>query len=389
MPPSEASREAFRARQARFSAWLAEAGIFACVLDDFESQRSSSVRWLCGHPTDAILFVFARGETVLVPWDLNLANEMSTVGRVIPYTDFKRSFREAVVSVLSEAGAGKREAGGQRKVEFGSRTTLLRSRELAEDLPNTEIVIRSEGADAFLGSARAVKDGQELAALEKACSITDALVAKVEDLVRSDAAQDGLNEIGMALLLQREALSLGAEGMGFDTLAAGPARSWGIHPFPSSGNGPFGGPGLSILDFGVKVDGYTSDVTLTVARGKLSAEQERMIGLVERAYAAALAALKPGASPRDPARAADEVFSSAAARMPHALGHGIGLDAHERPLLHIQSSGSDPAFVPGMVFTLEPGLYNPEHGGVRWENDVLMTENGPRVLTNARIIRLE
>lgn len=338
---------------------------------------------------DAILFVFAAGETVLVPWDLNLANEMSAVSRIIPYTDFKRSFREAVVSVLSDAGAGKREAGAQRKVEFGNRTTLLRSRELAEDLPSTEILIRSEGADSFLGAARAVKDGQELAALEKACSITDALAAKAEELVGSGRASDALNEIGMAQLLQREAISLGAEGMGFDTLAAGPARSWGIHPFPSCGSGPFGGPGLSILDFGVKVDGYTSDATITFAVGTLSAEQERMIGLVEKAYAAALAKLAPGASPRDPARAADEVFSSAGARMPHALGHGIGLDAHERPLLHVQSSAADPALVPGMVFTLEPGLYRPEHGGVRWENDVLMTENGPRVLTNAKIIRLK
>ncbi len=138
----------------------------------------------------------------------------------------------------------------------------------------------------------------------------------------------------------------------------------------------------------MKVDGYTSDVTVTFARGKLSDEQERMIGLVERAYAAALQSVKPGVSPREPAVKAEEVFSAGGLRMPHALGHGIGLDAHERPLLHVQGGGSDAELAPGMVFTIEPGLYHPEHGGVRWENDVLMTETGPEALTNAKIIRL-
>ncbi|HVO38349.1 MAG TPA: Xaa-Pro peptidase family protein [Spirochaetia bacterium] len=384
MPPSDAAAAAIRARQARFAAWLAESGVSACVLDDFESQRSSSVRWLSGHPMDALLFVFAGGSTVLVPWDLNMARERSTVDRIIPYTDFKRSFREAVITVLRDNAAGD---GGQRRVEFGSRTTYLRHRELLEDLPGMEIVIRAEGCDGWLGSARAIKDELEMAALKKAATITDAISRMVESLLGSSSA-GGLSEIDLAQLLEREALSRGAEGMGFDTLAAGPTRSWGIHPYPSASAGPFGGAGLSILDFGVKVEGYTSDVTLTVARGKLSAEQERMIALVEQAYEASLQTLTPGGSPRDPARAVDDLFSSAGLRMPHALGHGIGLDAHERPLLHVQGSGGDQSLLPGMVFTLEPGLYHPELGGVRWENDVLMTESGPRVLTNAKIIRL-
>ena len=112
-----------------------------------------------------------------------------------------------------------------------------------------------------------------------------------------------------------------------------------------------------------------------------------MIELVEKAYAAALHAARPNVSPREPAVKADDVFQAAGWRMPHALGHGIGLDAHERPLLHVQGSGADSELSPGMVFTIEPGLYHPRHGGVRWENDVLMTEAGPKVLTNARIIR--
>lgn len=380
MPQSDERRRALKERQERLSAWLAESGIFACVIDDFEGLRASSLRWLSGHPMDAILFVFASGKTVLVPWDLNLAREMSVVDQIIPYTDFKRSFREAIVAVLAQ--------GGGAKIEFSSHTTFLRHRQLLEDLPQAEVLVRSDGCDARLGSLRAVKDAEEMKAIERAARITDEIAGLAVDLLRGSHSGGGPTEIDMALLLEKEAVSRGAEGMGFETLAAGPKRSWGIHPFPASTSGAFGGTGLSILDFGVRVDGYTSDVTITIARGKLSEEQETMIRLVEQAYAVALEAAQPGGSPREPARKADEVFSAAGWRMPHALGHGIGLDAHEKPLLHVQGSGSDAGLAPGTVFTIEPGLYHPEHGGVRWENDVLMTETGPKVLTSSKIIRL-
>jgi Xaa-Pro dipeptidase len=138
----------------------------------------------------------------------------------------------------------------------------------------------------------------------------------------------------------------------------------------------------------VKVDGYTSDVTLSFAVGRLSEEQSRMIGLVEEAYHAATGAVKPGASPQEPARKAEQVFSAAGWTMPHALGHGIGLDTHEAPLLRSQGENPDPALLPGMVVTIEPGLYDPRYGGVRWENDVLVTGSSAQVLTRSRIVRV-
>ncbi len=109
---------------------------------------------------------------------------------------------------------------------------------------------------------------------------------------------------------------------------------------------------------------------------------------MQAAYDAAVAAAKPGAAPKAPAIAADQVFEAAGWKMPHALGHGIGLDAHEGPLLRSLGEGSDPALVAGMVFTIEPGLYHPDHGGVRLENDVAIDERGARVLTRSRIVRL-
>ena len=370
--------------------WLTRNGVYVAVLEDFEHQRNSAVRWLSGHPMDALLFVFSSGRTVLVPWDINVANERSVVTQVIPYTEFKRSFKEAVTAVLKANGVEAAVGGprGRRKVELSERTTHLRFLELKSDLPGAEILVRTDGVESFLGRSRAVKDGLEIAAIEKAAEITNRLIELIEERLSHPGPGGAPREIDLAQLIEREALSMGAEGLGFETLAAGPGRSWGIHPFPSCSSGPFGGEGLSILDFGIKVDGYTSDVTLTIAVGRLSADQERMIGLVEDAYRAAVEATKPGVSPQEPARKAQQVFSAAGWTMPHSLGHGIGLDAHEAPLLRSQGESPDPSLLPGMVVTIEPGLYDPLHGGVRWENDVLITEAGPRVLTKSRILRI-
>ena len=389
MPHSEPAAAVFRRRQARLAAWLAESGVAACIIDDFENQRTSTLRWLCGHPTDAVLFVFATGRTVLVPWDVHLANQRSVVDQVVPYADFRRSFRQAVIGVLETEGLLRGGAGAARKVECVQRTSYLRRQELAADLPGLEIILREDGFESAIATWRTIKDASEIAALLKAAEITNTVVAKVESLLAEPGSADRVRELDIAQLLEREALSLGAEGMGFETLAAGPGRSWAIHPFPAFSNGPFATPGLSILDFGVRVDGYSSDVTITVARGKLSQEQERMIALVAEAYEAALAAATRGGPTRAPAEAVDALFDRSGWKMPHALGHGIGLDVHEAPLVRNQDGSKDPVLLPGMVFTIEPGLYHPVQGGVRWENDVLMTEAGAQVLTKARIVRIE
>jgi Xaa-Pro dipeptidase len=386
--PSEPAAAAFRGRQARLAEWLQRNGLFACVLEDNEGGRTSNLRWLCGHPMDAMLFVFASGSTVLVPWDANMAAERAVVGEAIPSSDFKRSSRDAVKTVLNDHGAQAAAAGpkARRRIAFPARTGHLRFTELAEDLPGAEIVVQKDDFGEHLRRARAVKDPLEIAALEKAAAITNGLLDAIAERLHDDP--DGQREIDMAQLIEREALLRGAEGLGFETLAAGPSRSWAIHPFPFCSGGPLATPGLSILDFGIRVDGYTSDVTLTIARGVLSPEQERMISLVEAAYDAACAAVKPGVSPQEPARRADRIFDAAGWKMPHGLGHGIGLDAHEDPGIRSLGDPSDPALLPGMVFTVEPGLYDHALGGVRKEDDVLVTETGARILTRTRIIRI-
>jgi Xaa-Pro dipeptidase len=375
---------AYGERRKRLADRLAGQGIFAAVIEDFESLRSRNLRYLSGHPSDAILVVFADGGCVLSPWDAPLAEKMADVDRIVPYISYRRSFRAAVTALLRDRGLD--DAGPGRKIEISSRTPHARYTELCDALEGTEVFCREGGVDEDLQGARAVKDPSEIRSLKKAAEITNELLERIAGRIQGSGERIG--EIDLAQLIEKEALGMGAEGLGFETIAAGPARSWGIHAFPSYSYADFGGQGLSVLDFGVKVDGYTSDVTLTAARGPLSGEQKLMISLVERAYAEALPLCASGVPPSVPARRVDEIFAAAGWKMPHGLGHGIGLDTHERPYLRDTGESLDPVLRAGMAFTLEPGLYHPEHGGVRLENDLLISDAGTEVLTRSRIIRI-
>ncbi|MCR5699450.1 MAG: M24 family metallopeptidase, partial [Treponemataceae bacterium] len=142
-----------------------------------------------------------------------------------------------------------------------------------------------------------------------------------------------------------------------------------------------------ILDFGVCYEGYASDVTLTFARGPLSEKQELMLSLVQKAADEAIEFYKPGIPVRQASLKVDKIFAAHKMKMPHSLGHGTGLEIHEEPFVRSRASLED-IFEPGNIVTLEPGLYEPDAGGVRLENDVLITENGNEVLTKSRIVRL-
>jgi Xaa-Pro dipeptidase len=201
------------------------------------------------------------------------------------------------------------------------------------------------------------------------------------------------SETELALFLEVRARERGAEGMAFESLAAGPERSFAIHAFPAYTDADFGTQGFSILDFGVCWEGYRSDVTLTAVRGPLSRLQERMREAVLAAYARALPQVKPGADPQDIGADIDRFLSEAGLPMPHGLGHGLGLEAHEAPSLRLRQPGAPAAqppasLLPGMVLTIEPGAYDPEAGGIRLENDLLVIAGGHELLTHASLIHL-
>ena len=358
---------------------MSQEGIALVMIEDSEKHRNPAIRWLSGHPGDALLFLSVYQFTLLVPWDINMAMLHAEADSMIPYTDFERKPAKALKGAIERLKISK----GLR-IEIPGTTSYPRFLNYVEEFSDFDITCRETGIWAELEKFRAVKDETEIKIYHKVSALTDELIHLLEKNIHSGKLK---TEADIAFFIDSEGRKRGCEGTGFETLAAGPARSFEIHPFPAYTKGSFGGSGLSILDFGLKYAGYTSDVTLTFAREPLSKEQEKMLSLTEKAYKLALPMVKSGETARNISLAVDTYLGRYKKAMPHALGHGIGLEAHEAPFLR-NHADNNWLLEPGMVIALEPGLYDPVHGGCRLENDILITETGAEVLTDSRIIRL-
>ena len=366
-------------RRERIYDWMAHEGISLLMIEDAEGRRDSNLRWLSGMPADALLFLSAEKKSLLVPWDINLAKLYGNADYIRAYTEFDRL---PVKACLKAAALFKIPHGS--RIEIPSVTSYPRFLRFIEALTDFDIICRdNEGAFALLEQMRAIKDDEEIKLFRRAGTITNEIIDILEKQLGAGKIK---TEYDAAQVIESECRKRRCEGTGFETLAAGPDRSMAIHSFPSYTTSSFGTPGFSILDFGVKYRGYTTDVTVTIAK-EPSKAQERLIALVEKAYKLALGMVQNGKPALDIAAAVDALFAKSGKAMPHALGHGIGLDSHEGPAL--RSRGDNEWILQnGMVITLEPGLYDPRLGGCRLENDVLVTEQGGEVLTNSRIIRL-
>ena len=369
----------YKKRRADFAEWLCQQKTGAMIFIDSEEHRSPAIRYFTGHPQDAVLCIALDGECVLIPWDEILANKIACADHIIPYTRYERQ------EVKAAAGALKKlKIPASVRVEIPGSTPYPQFLKFVDGLSEFDVICRENGGEEFATNMRAIKDKYEISCIEKAAEITDKLIDTIEAGVKDGTIK---TETDAALLIERECRAAGCEGTGFDTLAAGPARSFGIHCFPNYTAGEFPAQGLSILDFGVIYNGYTSDVTITIAKGPLSEGQEKQLALVEKAYNECLGLYAKDVPVKNASKKADEVFAKAKRTMPHSLGHGIGLECHEAPGIRLLAS-QECVFKPGMVVTLEPGLYDEELGGCRLENDILITEDGNKVLTHARIIRI-
>jgi Xaa-Pro dipeptidase len=369
----------YESRREKIYNWMARENIALAMLEDTEARRDPSLRWITGQPGDALLFLSVDKQCFLVPWDINMALAFAEADCIVPYAEFEHSPLKA----LKDAAEQFKTPPGS-KIEIPQVTPYPVFLSYVEALSNFDVICRNEGFRSEIEEMRTVKDEGEIEIYRKVSAITNEIIGLLEKNVRAGKLK---TEADAALFIEAEGRKRGCEGTGFETLAAGPERSFGIHAFPAYTGGEFAAPGLSILDFGLKYRGYTSDVTLTFAKAPLSKPQEKMLALTEKAYALALSLVQRDRPTRNIAAAVDALFAKAGKTMPHALGHGIGLEAHEAPALR---NRSDNVWIlkPGMIFTLEPGLYDSIHGGCRLENDILLTDTGAEILTRAEIIRL-
>jgi Xaa-Pro dipeptidase len=366
-------------RREKLYDWMQAEELSLVMFRDNEDCRDAAVRWLSGQPGDALLFLSAERKALLVPWDINMARLYASCDFTVPFTIYEL---DVVKAITAAAAYFKTPAGA--KIEIPSRTPYPDFLNFVDKIADYDIICRKNGIKSKVERLRMVKDEEEIHIYRTLSMRTNAVIDAVEKNVRDGTLK---TEADAAVFIEYEARRLGCEGTGFTTLAAGAERSFGIHAFPQYTAAPFAGIGLSILDFGLVFHGYTSDVTMTFARGPLSKRQETYLELVLSAFELALSKVKDGVSCRMIAQSVDAFFKKSRLAMPHGLGHGLGLEAHEAPYLRSRAD-NEFKLAPGMIFTIEPGLYHPVEGGCRYENDILLTENGAETLTKSRIVRL-
>ena len=225
----------------------------------------------------------------------------------------------------------------------------------------------------LVGALRLHKDDGEVDRIAAACSIADAALATVRHRLGEQPS-----EVEFGLELDAAMRQLGADDVSFETIvASGPN---GARPHHRPGPRTIAEGDLVVIDFGAMVDGYHSDMTRTVMVGEPSPTQARMYEVVTEAQAAGVAAVADGVAAKEVDAACRKVIENAGwlDAFLHGTGHGVGLDIHEDPRVGQSSTAT---LSTRCVVTVEPGVYLPEHGGVRIEDTVVVTPGGCRPVT--------
>lgn len=233
---------------------------------------------------------------------------------------------------------------------------------------------RFEPASGVLGGLRVIKDPDEVETLRRAARGADEVFHRI-----IGTRFEGLREEEVAARLGALLVEMGHDRVNFTIVAAGPN---GASPHHAPGGRGIRGGDAVVMDFGGSVGGYCSDITRTVTVGPPPKDFEHVYEIVAEAQEAAFAAVKPGVPCEEVDFAAREVIhmSGYADRFIHRTGHGIGLEEHEPPWI---VTGNKEPLLPGMCFSIEPGIYLEDRFGVRIEDIVTVTEDGAQRLNHA------
>lgn len=272
------------------------------------------------------------------------------------------------------AGAFERAAAELKlhRARIGVEAFTMRvvdGRLLEESAPGSRLV----PADGVVSALRMRKDAGELAQMRRAAEVAQvAMDATLQQFC------PGMTERELEAILQVALLQAGAQTVSFSPIVSGGPNSANPHASPS--NRPVNPGEFLLFDWGAYVGGYASDITRTFPVGELAPEMRRIYDLVQGANAAGRAAVKPGLTCGEVDAATRQVIKAGGYGdyFIHRTGHGLGLQVHEAPFI---VAGNEMVLEPGMTFTIEPGIYLPGRGGVRIEDDVVVTEEGGESLT--------
>ncbi len=328
-----------------------------------------NVRYLTGFSGSAALLLVTGDETLLVTdgrYRTQAAEQLEAAG-------LARSVELVVggVQVQRDAIVARASRRGSRVGLEAENATWGSQRRWAETLPAAELVATAGVVEGL----RLVKDAGEVDRIAIAAAIADAALGEVLGMLG-----EGRTEVEVALALDTAMRRLGSEDRAFETIVASGPNAAKPHARPTTRSIGAGDP--VVIDFGATFDGYRSDMTRTFCVGGSPAPELAVVfAVVSEAQAAGVAAVGPGVAGGD----VDKVCRDRIARsgwaeaFEHGTGHGVGLDIHEAPAV---APGSTAILSPGVVVTVEPGVYLAGVGGVRIEDTVVVTDQGCRPLTS-------
>lgn len=350
------------ARRVRLRALLADAGLDALLVTSLVN-----VRYLTGFTGSNAALLVTADDAVLA------TDGRYTTQAEAESPDLERLIDRRVAPALADR-AGKADVP---RLGFEAHALSVADHtELAELADEGRPAGRPAlvAADHLVESLRVTKDEGELTLLRTACAIS---CAALEGLLPSVAA--GRTERDVARDLEDRMLDAGADGVAFETIVATGSNSAIPHHQPTDRE--IGTGDLLKIDFGARYRGYHADCTRTFVVGREPAAWQREVfDLVRAAQRAGRAALAPGAELAAVDAAAREVVRDGghAEDYPHGLGHGVGLEIHEAPMMGPAAAGRIGSRTP---VTVEPGVYLPGRGGVRIEDTLVVTDDGPELLT--------
>jgi Xaa-Pro aminopeptidase len=356
-------------------------GARAIGVDGLVVTHLPNVQYLTGFTGSAgAVIVLPRTCLLVVDFRYVTAGQSLTgrLGGCVTLATFDRSYDEALVDILRRERCLRIgiEAAYLPVSRFNAMSAGLAARAALpiESAGGAPVLVPTER---LVERARIIKDTVEIATLREAGRRLGLVASRVAGFV-----VEGRTELSIAAEIDAAMREAGFSRPAFETIVASGPNSILPHARPTDRAVRAGDP--TVLDFGGVYDGYCVDLTRTVQLGPASEALERLYKAVAEAQKMAIAAVGPGVTSSAIDAAARDVLAryGLAEAFGHGTGHGLGLEVHEDPRIARQSPRLlDHIVEPGMVFTIEPGAYVPGVGGVRIEDDVLVTDTGCEVLT--------
>ena len=344
-------------------------------LDALILTEPHNIRYLTNHVGSAGIVVMTGSAVYLVldfryRESVRLLQASASACPGLSIWDVPSSYDEALLACLGKIGVAAVgfEAG---------HLTVARHNWWRDAAHGMRVDVDFRATERIVEQLRLVKDPFEVEKLrEGAGRLTKVAAAGI------GAVRPGVRELDVRAVIEDALRDAGFERPAFDTIVASGPNS--ALPHYRAGERILAVGDLLVLDFGGVLDGYCCDLTRTVSVGPAGAEARRLYDAVHAAQAAAIAAVRPGIEASEVDAAARTVLEQRGfgEAFGHGTGHGLGLEVHEEPRVgQPRPDGPSATLAPGMVFTVEPGAYLPGFGGVRIEDDVLVTETGCDVLT--------